>query len=499
MSEPLIDRAMATVALNALLAEKERNGHVRRSRVELMATACHVHASTVYRWLAAGAVATCERRHHEPGDADIGAFFDCEGSYAAAWRLRCEQKRARGESADEYVSYDTYRRAIQRATNAALRAYAKEGRRAAKGQTVQIPQVIPERNFLWVIDHKRLDTPVIPSPYHRKPDYPWLTSVIDVFSRAILGWVLSMRPARGEVVLAFAEACTSSTERGPFGGGPLNVFNDTGPELNAAITTVACVLMGADALPRGVWDPEPFIERYHRTIDQEFQIGLPFCTLGPRRNDGTLYGPGCDPLPLTALRDRWASYVTHFNLVRRHRGIKCTPAEKFLSDPTPLRSVSENDIRLLRVERKHTRTIGSEGIEFHGRHYIHPDQTLYMGDLVEIGEYPNDEQRIDAFIGGQYLFTAELRDQASPEMIADALKVRRTVLKEGATRMQGVSRRKGVHLRALHAANTDPVVTNALTEEQARARKRATGHIDLKAPANVLDLTGRLNRPKDKQ
>lgn len=498
MSEPLLDRTMATVALNVLLAEKERLGYVRRSRVKLTAAACGVDPSSVYRWLAAGAVATRKRKHHEATDADINAFFDRGGSYSAGWKLRCEQEALAGR-ADGYVSYDTYRRALQRDTNPALRAYAKQGRRAAKSQTVQIPQLIPERNFLWVIDHKRLDTPVIPSPYHRKPEYPWLTSVIEVFSRAILGWVLSMRPARGEVVIALAEGCTSSKERGPFAGGPLNLFHDTGPELNAAITTAACVLLGADALPRGVWDPEPFIERYHLTIDQEFQIGLPFCTLGPKRNDGSLYGPGCDPLPLTALRDQWASYVTDFNLVRRHRGIKCTPAEKFLSDPTPLRPVSENDIRLLRVERKHTRPIRSEGIEFRGRLYIHPEQTLYMGEFVEIGEYPNDEQRIDAFIGGQYLFTAEHRDQAAPEMIAEALKVRSTVLKEGAARMQGASRRKGVHLRALHAANADPVVTNALTEEQVRARKQATGHIDLKTPADVLDLTSRLNRPRNKQ
>lgn len=493
MAEPLLDRTFAQIALNALLAEQRRDGKVRPRRVREVAATFGVSTSTVYRWLSSGTVPAFERPHHQASDADLDAFFDFAGSYRAAWRARCDAKGG----AHAYVAYDTFRRAIQRSTTPALRAYAAGGRRAAKAQTLQIPQAINERNFLWIIDHKRLDTPVLPTPYHRKPDYPWLTSVIDVYCRAILGWVLSMRPARGEVVIALAEACTSSEQRGPFAGAPLNLFHDTAPELNAEITTAACVLLGADALPRGVWDPEPFIERYHRTIDQEFQIGLPFCTLGPKRPDGTVYGPDCDPLPLTALRDEWACYVTQFNLVREHRGIGCTPAERFLADPTPLRPVSENDIRLLRVERKHTGLVTTEGIAFRGRPYIHPDQTEYIGETVEIGEWPNDDQRIDAFIGGQYLFTAEFAGQASPQLLADALQTRKAVLAEGATRMQQKSRRQGVRLRALHAGNASPVITNAMTEEQARARKRATGHNDLKAPSDVLGISERLNRPTD--
>jgi putative transposase len=493
VAEPLLDRTLAPVALKALLAEQRRDGTVRAQRVRQVATTFGVGTSTVYRWLADGTVPELQRPSYQATESDVEAFFEYEGSFRAAWRARCNSEG--GPHA--YVSYDTFRRAVQRATTPALRAYAAGGRRAGRARTLQIPQVIPERNFLWVIDHKRLDTPVLPSPYHRKPDYPWLTSVIDVYSRAILGWVLSMRPARGEVVIALAEACTSSKQRGPFAGAPLNIFHDTAPELNAEITTAACVLLGVDALPRGVWDPEPFIERYHRTIDQEFQIGLPFCTLGPKRADGTVYGPNCDPMPLTELRDAWATYVAGFNLVRQHRGIGCTPAERFLADETPLRPVSENDIRLLRVERKHTRPVTTEGIAFRGRPYIHPDQTYYLGDTVEIGEWPNDDQRIDAFIGGQYLFTAVLADQAPPQLIADALQTRKAVLGEGAARMQQKSRRQGVRLRALHAGNASPVVTNAMTEDQARAHKRATGHIDLKSPSDVLEISDRLNRPTD--
>ncbi|MEJ7785981.1 MAG: hypothetical protein WKF96_14340 [Solirubrobacteraceae bacterium] len=493
MAEPLLDRKMASVALNALLAEQRRSGRVRPRHVRQMAAAFGVNTSTVYRWLVDGTVPAFERPGYEASKLDIAALFDMDGSYRAAWRARCVAEG--GPQA--YVSYDTFRRALQRATSPALRAYAAKGRRAAKARTVQIPQAVPERNFLWVIDHKLLDTPVIPSPYHRKPDYPWLTSVIDVYSRAILGWVLSMRPARGEVVIALAEACTSRPERGPFAGGPLNLFHDTAPELNAEITTAACVLLGADALPRGVWDPEPFIERYHRTLDQEFQIGLPFCRLGPERQDGSVYGPACDPLPLTALRDEWAKFVANFNLIRTHRGIGGTPAERFLADFAPLRPVSENDIRLLRVERKHSRPIGPEGIEFRGRHYIHPDQTEYIGETVEIGEWPNDDVRIDAFIGGQYLFTAVHADQAPPALIADALQTRGAVLAEGAQHMRQKSRRQGVRLRALHAADTAPVITNAMNEDEARAHMRGKGHIDLDSPTDVLGIHDRLNQPTD--
>jgi transposase InsO family protein len=490
VTEPLLERTLALPALNALLAERRRNGRVRASHVRQMAEVFGVGTSTVYRWLQEGRVPDFARPRYVATEEDLDAFFEARGSFRAAWRKRRTQP-------DWLVSYDTYRRAVSRSLGPALRAYAAEGRRAAKQATLQIPQTIPERNFLWVIDHKQLDTPVMASPYHRKPGYPWLTSVVDVYSRAILGWVLSMRPARGEVVIALAEACTSSHERGPFAGGPLNIMHDTGPELNAQITTAACVLLGADALPRRAWDPEPFIERFHRTIDQEFQIDLPFCRLGPKRPDGTVYGPDCDPLPLTALRDQWQAYVRHFNLERVHRSLGCTPAERFLADETPLRAVSENDIRLLRVERKHTRPITHEGIEIFRGHYIHPDQNDHLGEIVEIGEWPNDDARIDAFIGGQYLFTAIRSDQAPPELLAQALQTRNTLLQEGAMRMQRTSRRQRVRLRALHAGNAAPVITNAMTEEQARAHRQATGRIDLDAPSDVLGMRGRLNRPND--
>ncbi len=182
MTESLLDRGVAAVALNALLAEQGCQGTVRSSRVHQVAAAFGVGTSTVYRWLADGAVPTFDRPSYTASEADKEAFFDFEGSYRAAWRARC---KAEG-NAHTFVSYDTFRRAVERATTPALRAYAAGGRRSGKAQTLQIPQQIAARNFLWVVDHKLLDTPVIPSPYHRMPDYPWVTSVIDVYSRAIL-------------------------------------------------------------------------------------------------------------------------------------------------------------------------------------------------------------------------------------------------------------------------------------------------------------------------
>jgi putative transposase len=492
MAEVLLDRSVARVALNSLLREREATGRASERKVRAMAIACGVDRSTIYRWLAAGEVPAFDRPSYQATEADVDAFFDHDGRYRPAWHARCADEGG----PELFVSYDTYRRAVKARIASAIDGYAQDGRRAARARTLQIRQRVPGRNFLWVIDHKELDIPVMASAYHRRPAYPWLTSVVDVYSRAILGWVLSMRPTRAEVVKALADACTSRPERGPFSGGPLNIVHDTAPELNAEITTVACVLLGADSLPRNVWSPEPFIERYHRTIDQEFQVGKPFNRLGPKRQDGTVYGPGCDPPPLTWLRDEWESYVTQFNLERIHRGIGCTPATKFLQDDTPLRPVSENDIRLLQVERKTTRPIRPEGIEFRGRIYIHPEMTLYEGRRIEIGEWPHDEVRIDVFLDGQYLFTAEHRDQAPPQMIAQAYEVRKQVLSEGAQRMRAKSRRQGVRLRALQAGNAGPVITNAMTEEEARARRRDIGDPSLGSLTDLLGIGPTVNTPR---
>jgi transposase InsO family protein len=483
----LLSRDMAPVVVRRLV-ERRRDGGLTVGDVEFAAKALGCGVSTVYRWLASDRVPEGPPRGYRASREDIQAFFDRDGSYRAAFR-----QRASAEQHDPLdVSYDTYRRAVHRATSDSMRAYAKHGRRGAQRRTFQghLPEV--ERNYLWILDYKRLDFPVLVSPWHTEPAFVWLTTVLELFSRAVLAWVISVQPTRGEAMTALANAARSRPGE-PFGAAPLNLLHDNAPALCAEGMTAAALVLGASVPAQGAFDPNPYIESYHRTLDLEWQIGKPFSTLGPKRPDGTPYGPAAPPMPIKAAVASFAEYVQHFNYTRVHGGTGEVPAMRYARSSTPLRLLPEADLRSLLTERRKVRTVIPEGFKVNNRIYIHPRQTDLVGERVEIGEYPNDDTQIDIYVDGHFLCTAIHRDQAPPEMIAAAYKHRQETLSAAGAYMRTKSARQGVALRSMHAPQ-EPQIATAATVEEAVADMRRAGRVALPSVVEVLGLTNRLNR-----
>jgi transposase InsO family protein len=57
---------------------------------------------------------------------------------------------------------------------------------------------------------------------------PWLTSVIDDGTRALLGWAITLTPSTATVLTALRMALTHDERRGPFGAVPAGTRIDRG-------------------------------------------------------------------------------------------------------------------------------------------------------------------------------------------------------------------------------------------------------------------------------
>jgi putative transposase len=152
------------------------------------------------------------------------------------------------------------------------------------------------------LDHKQL--PVLVLPPRGPAVCPWLTSVIDDGSRALVGWSIALTPHTGAVLIALRMALVVDERRGPFGVVPAMVRVDQGLEFAAEAVkdALAALCVQSHRLPAFHAHRKGKIERIHQTIEQTLLCGLPGFTKGPRDAGGRLHGPLSD-----AARDRAAA------------------------------------------------------------------------------------------------------------------------------------------------------------------------------------------------
>ncbi|MFD1935525.1 hypothetical protein ACFSKW_29045 [Nonomuraea mangrovi] len=84
----------------------------------------------------------------------------------------------------------------------------EEGRRQA---SVYLTRPRSLRNHTWEADHKQL--PIVVLPPRGPALKPWLTTVVDDGTRALLGWTLAVTPHTGTVLTAFHMALVYDVER----------------------------------------------------------------------------------------------------------------------------------------------------------------------------------------------------------------------------------------------------------------------------------------------
>lgn len=304
-------------------------------------------------------------------------------------------------------SYATVR-AIVRALDPALVTLALEGPAAYRDRHELVFRHRAERpNATWQADHTELD--ILITGAGGKPERPWLTTVIDDYSRAICGYmVFTGVPSAMNTALALRQAIWRKTDPAwAMCGLPDVLHIDHGSDFTShhleytAIALKIRLIFSTIGRPQG----RGKIERFFGTLNTELLSALPGY-LAPGVRTPT---PSLD---LAALDQAIAGFITAYN-ERIHREVGTSPKAAWVADgwlPRMPETLEELDGLLLTVP-KH-RIVQRDGIHFQGQRYLSPTLAPFVGRPVTIRYDPRDVSEIRVYDRDTFICVAV--DEAHP-------------------------------------------------------------------------------------
>lgn len=363
-------------------------GEHRRTKegVVEQARGAGVHISTLYRWLDAyersGLVSALlpGKRGYPQGKMRLSTEVEAIVSATIEDFYLHKQKRSTQETCKEVLRRcrsasvppphpNTVRNRIALVSEK-LQIERRHGRRAAKERFSPLIGHFPGADYplsVVQIDHTPLDI-ILVDDLHRYPiGRPWITLIIDVFSRMVAGFYVSLDPPGSLATgLAIANAILPKeqwlarheiTTPWPVWGVMKTIHADNAKEFRGNMLKRACEQHGINLEWRPVATPNygGHIERLMGTFATEIHKlpGTTFSNIGER---GEYESDKQSALTLLEL-ERWlATFITGVYHQRVHSGIGTSPIKKYeqgvLGTPEqpgigfPIRIVDEDRLRL---------------------------------------------------------------------------------------------------------------------------------------------------------
>lgn len=262
-------------------------------------------------------------------------------------------------------------------------------------------------NATWQADHTELD--ILITGLNGAPERPWLTTVIDDFSRAICGYMLfTGAPSAMNTALALRQAIwRKQNPAWAMCGIPDVLHIDHGSDFTSRHLEYTAVALKIRMIFSTIGRPQGRgkIERFFGTLNTELLSTLPGHLTPGIRNPK----PSLD---LAALDQEIAAFITAYN-ERPHREIGTSPKTSWVADgwlPRMPESLAELDGLLLTVP-KH-RTVQRDGIHFQGQRYLSPTLAPFVGKPVTIRYDPRDISEIRVYDHDTFICVAI--DEAHP-------------------------------------------------------------------------------------
>ena len=277
-------------------------------------------------------------------------------------------------------------------------------------------------NELWQADHTLLDIVLVDEKGQSKR--PWLTTIIDDYSRAICGYYLSFEnPCTINISLSLKQAIwRKSNPRWQVCGIPSTLYSDNGKDFRSKhIEQVAADLKiqlkhSTPDKPQG----KGRIERFFQTVNQLLLMDL------------SGYSPSNKPcsvgtLTLEEFTLLFEEFIVEEYHQRMHSGIGTTPLERWVSNgflPQLPESLEQLDVLLLTVAR--SRKVHRDGIHFQNFLYIEPTLAAYVGEEVTIRYDPRDLAEIRIYYRSSFLCRAVCQELAGQTItLKEIIKARR--------------------------------------------------------------------------
>jgi putative transposase len=319
-------------------------------------------------------------------------------------------------------------------------------------------------NEIWQADHTPLDVWLIGAD--GQPVRPWLTIILDDYSRAVAGYYLfTQAPSSIHTALALRQAIWRKSEpHWHVCGIPQMFYTDHGSDFTSRhLEQVAAdlkidLLFSTVEMPRG----RGKIERFFETINQLFLCDVPGYT--PPETP-----PAAPQLTFDAFEARLRTFLVEGYQQRIHSETAMAPQARWEADgflPHLPESLEQLDLLLLTIAR--TRRVQQDGIRFQGLRYIDLNLAAYVGEDVTIRYDPRDMAEIRIYSGDTFICRAVCQELAGQtislkEIIATRNRRRRQL------REQLTDRRAVVEL-LLEAHAVEPPAPPAPPEEPPRPR-----------------------------
>jgi putative transposase len=308
---------------------------------------------------------------------------------------------------------------IVRDLDPALVALAHDGEKAYRQAYDLIHRREASRpNEIWQADHTRLDIRILDE--RGEPGRPWLTAVLDDYSRAVAGYYLTFSaPSAIGTALALHQAVWRKGDpKWHVCGIPEIFYTDHGPDFTSNHTEAVAADLKMELVfseagqPRG----RGKLERFFGTVNQLLLSALPgYAPVG-----------GADGPPVLALPELDARFRTWL-LDEYHRRIhgqtKQRPAERWATGgflPRMPDSLEQLDRLPLTIAK--ARKVHPDGIRFSGHRYIDTTLAAYVGEHVAIRYDPRDVGEIRVFHRGAFLCRA-----VCPELAGETVSLREIV------------------------------------------------------------------------
>jgi putative transposase len=332
-------------------------------------------------------------------------------------------------------------------------------------------------NEMWQADHCLLDIWVLdPSG---KPRRPWLSVILDDYSRAVAGYLLSFQsPSALQTSLALRQAIWRKAEAHWHVCGIPDIFyTDHGSDfISRHMEQVSAdikmqLVFSHLGRPRG----RGRIERFFNTVNQLFLCTQPGYT--PPKT------PAATPiLTLAELETNWRTFLLEEYHQRMHSETGQAPQARWEAGgwlPRLAESLEQLDLLLLTVAAP--RRVHQDGIRFQGLRYLDLTLAGYVGEDVTIRYDPRDMAEIRVYHQEQFVCRAVCQEIAEQtlslkEIIAARRQRRKEIREQLSSREAAVRLFLEVHQSAQHlqpsAEYAEPSEEKALAESPAPRLKR---------------------------
>jgi putative transposase len=241
-------------------------------------------------------------------------------------------------------------------------------------------------NDLWQADHACLDILVLDST--GKAVKPWLTAILDDYSRAVAGYYLGAEPPSSmRIALALRQAIWRKSELvWTICGIPDQFYSDRGSDFKSDHIDQISIELKFETLrtlprkPKG----KGKIERFFETVAQLFLTQQP--GYAPKGS-----GVSEPVLKLEELENRFRKWLIEDYLQRVHSETGMSPKSRWESGdfiPRMPDSKEQLDILLLTVAKP--RNVHRDGIRFQGFRYFDVNLAGHIGEEVTIRYDPRD-------------------------------------------------------------------------------------------------------------